>query len=289
MRETSLTSGPKKSKASRNAISSPASASGALHYDPRIGPIIAQYGLEAVLANLSARQAREVGLLTSGTYGPRSTILLESAHLQSSLANKLRAKTASLGSTLYRLTWKERVTPSGRWIPALRASVLRTSGNDSTSERKGWNTPRSTDGSNGGPNQANGALYPDAVMCGWPTPMAGTPAQKGYNEAGNTDAGRKTAYLCGAEIADANINPIPNWNGPARLTASGEMRTGCSAGMASGGQLSPRHSLWLMLGPIAIAWLNCAERVMRSTSRKREDLSKRSGKALSPEALKLLA
>lgn len=34
-----------------------------------------------------------------------------------------------------------------------------------------------------------------AEMAAWPTPMAGTPAQKGYNEAGNTDSGRKTVDL----------------------------------------------------------------------------------------------
>jgi hypothetical protein len=32
-------------------------------------------------------------------------------------------------------------------------------------------------------------------FAGWPTPMAGTPAQKGYNEAGNTDSSRKTVDL----------------------------------------------------------------------------------------------
>ena len=26
----------------------------------------------------------------------------------------------------------------------------------------------------------------------WPTPMAGTPSQEGYNEAGNTDSSRRT-------------------------------------------------------------------------------------------------
>ena len=89
-------------------------------------------------ANLSARQAKEKGLLTSGTFGPRSTTLSTSAGLQLFLANRLQAKTVSTGSILYNLTWKDRVTPRGQPICALRASGLRTSGNAST----GWQIGR---------------------------------------------------------------------------------------------------------------------------------------------------
>jgi hypothetical protein len=63
-------------------------------------------------------------------------------------------------------------------------------------------------------------------------------------------------------------------NGPARLTASGEMLTGSAAQMESGGRLHPAHSLWLQLGPFATAWASCAERVTRSTSRKPRASSK---------------
>jgi hypothetical protein len=80
------------------------------------------------------------------------------------LESKLQAKTASVGSTLYKLTWKQRDTPSQLKISALRASALRTSDNASGSS-------------------------------GWPTPMAGTPAQNGNNEAGNNDSSRKTVAL----------------------------------------------------------------------------------------------
>jgi site-specific DNA-cytosine methylase len=46
-----------------------------------------------------------------------------------------------------------------------------------------------------------------AHLAPWPTPMAGTPAQKGYNEAGNTDSGRKTVTLSAwptPNVADDN-------------------------------------------------------------------------------------
>ena len=42
---------------------------------------------------------------------------------------------------------------------------------------------------------AYGTASGSAALAGWPTPMAGTPAQKGYNEAGNTDSSRKTVEL----------------------------------------------------------------------------------------------
>lgn len=75
--------------------------------------------------------------MTSGTYGPPRSISSTPSDLSELLANKLRARTASLGSTLYTLTWKARVTPSGRSIYALRASARRTSDNACS----GWPTP----------------------------------------------------------------------------------------------------------------------------------------------------
>ena len=47
------------------------------------------FGQVPVRANLSARQARELGLLTSGTFGPPSSTSSKSASLLSSLESKL--------------------------------------------------------------------------------------------------------------------------------------------------------------------------------------------------------
>lgn len=108
---------------SRSTISSPASAAGPTHSGLRAGRIPVPFGLEAVHANLSARQAKEKGLLTSGTYGLHGTGSSKSIILTLCLANRLRARTASLGSTLYRLTWKVKTTPSRRSYSQLVASV----------------------------------------------------------------------------------------------------------------------------------------------------------------------
>jgi hypothetical protein len=140
--------------------------------------------------------------MTSGTFGRHGFISSSSAALSRSLVSRLRATTDSLGSTLFDLTWKVRRTPSGAPIYALRASGLRTFDSAFSS----WPTARETDGEKnvrtldgslreiarkGTPQDLNQA----AVLASWPTPMAGTPAQKGYNEAGNTDNSRRTVWL----------------------------------------------------------------------------------------------
>lgn len=156
-----------------SATFSPVSASGVMPCVVPDGRMTGPCGQEVVPVNLSARQAAEKGLLTSGTFGPRSTTSSASAALTQFLANRLQARTASHGSTLYHLTWKLRVTPLGRLIPALRASVRRISGKDCT----GWPTPRAAEA---GPDFAilqklrsgGFSLQTVAQMSGWTTPSA---------------------------------------------------------------------------------------------------------------------
>lgn len=118
------------------------SRSGRSHSDKPAGTTHGLFGPGRAPANLSPRQAAEEGLLTSGTSGRTGTTSLRSAALQSSLESRLRAKMASHGSTLFKLTWKDRATPSGRLICALRASGRCTSDSDSGS----WPTPNARDG-----------------------------------------------------------------------------------------------------------------------------------------------
>ncbi|MES3152927.1 hypothetical protein O6Y00_11045 [Sphingomonas faeni] len=120
-----------------SAISLRELASGAMLCVWPDGRITERYGREVARASLSPRLAKALGLMMSGIYGLRSSTSSSSAILQSSLESRLRAKTASLGSTLYQLTWKDRAGPSQLPICALRASVRRTSANDPT----GWPTP----------------------------------------------------------------------------------------------------------------------------------------------------
>ena len=153
-----------------NATSSPASEPGATPCGGQGGPMTDQSGQEVVHASLSARQAKEAGLMTSGTYGPHGFGSLSSQGLASSLASKLAARTALLGSTLFRLIWKVRVTPSGHSIYALRASAPRTSGSGCTS----WPTPNAMDGgqtSRGGDRKGELLMGGLVQPASWPTPQ----------------------------------------------------------------------------------------------------------------------
>jgi hypothetical protein len=73
------------------------------------------------------------------TSGLSGSISSASAALASSLVSRLKQRSATAGSTLFNLTWKESTTPSQRPVSLLRASVRRISDNDCGS----WPSPTS--------------------------------------------------------------------------------------------------------------------------------------------------
>ena len=162
------------SMVTRNATSSLELGFGHMPFDKPAGTTTDRSGQAPALANLSARQAREMDLLTSGIFGLPSITSSSSVVLQRSLENRLRASTQTLGSTLYALTWKSWVTPSGRSRSRLRASVRRILETDCT----GWVTPAARDWKDT-PGMAaqrdgkdrNDQLPRQAYLAGWPTPQ----------------------------------------------------------------------------------------------------------------------
>ena len=186
--------------------------------------MIVLYGQDHALASLSARQAKDQGLLMSGTCGPRFTTSSASADLTLSLVNRLRLKTALLGSTLYTLTWKQRDTPAVRLISALRASVRRTSASGCGGLEHGWPTPASRDykGESGSGRQERKGDPADTVpnaaaLAGWPTP-AQTDHKGGYQGGRIRDGKLSTDRL------DVTAQ-IAGWPTPVRVDAASSART----------------------------------------------------------------
>jgi hypothetical protein len=124
-----------------------------------------------------------------------------------------------------------------------------------------------------------GIIPKEMIAAGWPTPMAGTPAQNGNNAAGNNDSSRKTVELVsgwatpttrdhkdGASTLDNT--PINSLLGRQATLSPAPMESGDESPPTKRASLNPAFSLWLMGYPTE--WAHCAARVTRSRRKSRQ-------------------
>ena len=289
-----------------NVTSSPESEDGHSHCNSQEYQQVQDCGPEVPRVNHLVPQENNSDSSTRDTSRQSSSISSASAALQSSLGNKLRQQLENRGCAIYKLTWREKTTPSGLPYSQLVASVPRTNAIDfSLGLLYGWATPRANDnvqtkldniavlGSSWKGQNRGSTTSTDAQMAAWPTPT--TRDHKDGKECLNVP----TNSLLGREVWKAgwpspcaqngtingykdpekvikrkeagrqqNSQDVVILTQPIRITASGQMLTGSDAGMESSGQLNPAHSRWLMGFPPE--WDDCAMKICNRTRKRIE-------------------
>ena len=250
---------------SPNVTFLPESEGGVLPSDLLDGLMKEPSGLEAVPANHSPQQEKQQEPTTSVTSGRCGSTSSASASLASSLVSRLKQQLTTDGSILFKMTWKEKVTPSGRSVSLLRASVPRTSGRGYGS----WPTPTSAPVGNnvdlmcsGDGRKTPNKLGWAAALASWPTPTQ-TDAIRSPSENFTTPniTLNHAAVLAGwvtpttregkdspgmattGKDGRSRLDQLPR---QAQLLDFGETPSGSPARTENRGQLNPQFSRWLM-------------------------------------------
>ena len=211
-------------RSSPNATFSLASGDGQPHLDLPVGQTQDLFGQDHPPANPSQLQETTKPKTMNAICGPSSSISLESANLQQFLGSRLQAQLGTNGSTIYKLTWKNKTTPRQWSYSQLVASALRKKETDCGLQHKGWPTPCAND------NRDRGK---------WKDPVVQRRIKIGKSI--------ELSMLVGVVASSIEqTGQIPHMS-----TALIQKR--------EPSQLNPRFSLWLMGYPIA--WAYCAERV----------------------------
>ena len=268
----------------RSATSSLESAVGAMHSNLQDGNQLDLFGQEAHHANHSPLPETRKEKTMSDTSGGHSSSSSASVNLQQFLASKLPQQLEQSGSTIYKLTWKTKVTPRQWQYCQLVASVPRTKESDCSS----WPTPVASDnrdrGSFDDPSIQRRMRIGKSVELSmmvhsiqpWPTPSTqDNPQVRGEGAAANHPS-RGTTLGGAARMVPWGTPNVMDSMAPRsdEALARAKQKAGCAnikdqvpysaeTEKPVKSQLNPRFSLWLMGYPIE--WAYCAERVMLSS------------------------
>lgn len=245
-----------------SVISLPGSAGGALRCNGQGLLQTELSGQAPAPAKTSVAPGSKKGLPVNETSGPRSSISSASVALTESLANRLKLRLATVGSTVYRQTWKEKVTPLGRRYWAHTARVPTTNGKGCT----GWPTPqcadenmsRTEDPQNYSarmldrPAAGSSLAHTSQALVGWLTP--------------NTPSGGPNA-TDGTNPDGSERSRMDQLLRQASLVISGQTQSPTSAKTESCGVLNPAFSRWLQSFPEE--WCQAAVSAFRSMPTKR--------------------